>query len=200
MPRITPEKSGSRNLCAFLDMIAYAEIGARMLNDSDDGYNVLVGSLPGKMQLFDSYSDHPRKVIQVSANLRSSAAGRYQILSRFWDHYKRQLDLPDFGPVSQDRYAIQQIREQRALDDVHAGRFDRAVGKVANIWASMPGAGYGQHERKLDELRQAYIDAGGRFEGDTEEPAQDTERPGQLDRIEAKVDQLIALQLRDGGA
>lgn len=199
MPRITPDKAGSRNLCAFLDMLAYAEIGTRMLNDSDDGYNVLVGSLPGKMTLFDSYADHPRQVVQVSDNLRSSAAGRYQILSRYWDHYKAQIGLPDFGPLSQDRYAIQQIREQRALDDVHAGRFAKAVAKVANIWASMPGAGYGQHERKLGDLRQAYLDAGGRLEGDAEVPEDDSDNPDQLDRIEEKVDQLIALQLRDGG-
>lgn len=190
MPRITPEQAGSRNMCAFLDMLAFAEIGERMLADprTDDGYKVMVGSMPSNLKLIDSYRDHPRQVIQVNARLRSTAAGRYQILSRYWDHYKAQLGLPDFGPKSQDRYAIQQIREQRALDDVHAGRFDQAVAKVANIWASMPGAGYGQHEHKLVDLRGAYRKAGGRFEGEPPPEAQETT---QLDRIEAKLDELL---------
>lgn len=168
MPRITPDQAGSRNCCAFLDTLAFAEIGREMLADprTDDGYRVLVGSIPSKLKLIESYADHPRQVIQVRKGLRSSAAGRYQILSRFWDHYRRQLGLPDFGPLSQDRYAIQQIREQRALDDVHAGRFDQAVAKCANIWASMPGAGYGQHEYSLDRLRLEYRRAGGAFEGE----------------------------------
>jgi len=103
---IKPEDAG-KNVVPFLDMIAYSEIGPRLLAESDDGYNVLVGG-----ELFDSYADHPRKVIEVRPGLRSSAAGRYQILSRYWDHYRIQLQLPDFGPLSQDRYAIQQLKEQ----------------------------------------------------------------------------------------
>lgn len=203
MPRISQEQAGSRNMLAFLDTIAYAEIGRTMLADprTDDGYKVIVGSLPGRLKLMDSYDDHPRKLVRINARLSSTAAGRYQILARFWDHYKRQLKLPDFGPESQDRYAIQQIREQRALDDVHAGRFDEAVRKVANIWASFPGAGYNQPEKQLEELREAYRQAGGRYAGEApdDEPAQ-VDQESQLDRIEAKVDQLIALQQRDGGS
>ena len=53
------------------------------------------------------------------------------------------------------------IREQYALADVYAGRFDVAVEKCSNIWASLPGNLYGQHQNALVDLRQAFTDAGG---------------------------------------
>lgn len=160
MAVISPEDAGT-NVVPFLDMIAWSEIGPRLLAASDDGYNVLVGG-----ELFAGYADHPRKVIEVRPGLRSSAAGRYQILSRFWDHYRIQLQLPDFGPLSQDRYAIQQLKEQRAMPLICGGLFDQAVTKVANIWASLPGAGYGQNEQRIGDLRDVYINAGGKLSAD----------------------------------
>lgn len=146
------------NLNAFLAMIARSEGTADL---GDRGYNVLVGSTPKQPILFGSYADHPRTKVQLQPGLISTAAGRYQILARFFDAYKVQLRLQDFGPDAQDLIATQMIREQRALDDVVAGNFDSAVAKCANIWASLPGAGYGQHENKLVALRQAFTDAGG---------------------------------------
>lgn len=154
------------NLKAFLDMIAASEIGPKSLAASDNGYNVLVGGhlfddkgTPDV--LFDDYADHPRKVVDLGRGLKSSAAGRYQILARYYDAYKKTLNLSDFSPASQDKIATQLIKEQRALGDVEAGRFDLAIDKCANIWASLPGAGYGQHENTLAYLRYHYINAGG---------------------------------------
>ena len=143
---------------AFLDMIAYSEIGAALLAVSDNGYNVLVGSTADAPLLFDSYADHPRI---RNEKLNSTAAGRYQVLLRYFVAYKALLDLPDFGYDSQDAIALQYLKECHALDDINAGNFESAVGKCAHIWASLPGAGYGQHENKLAGLKQAYIDAGG---------------------------------------
>jgi len=71
------------------------------------------------------------------------------------------LGLPDFSPVSQDLIAIQQIRERRALELIKAGQVVQSISFGRNIWASLPGAGYGQHERKLDDLLAAYRKAGG---------------------------------------
>jgi muramidase (phage lysozyme) len=71
------------------------------------------------------------------------------------------LKLSDFGPDAQDAVALQQIRECHALDEINAGQFEQAVHLCAHIWASLPGAGYGQHENKLAALQQAYTDAGG---------------------------------------
>jgi len=149
------------NQKAFLDMIAHSELGADLLAVSDNGYDVIVGSTAKKPILFSSYSDHPRRLIKINDGLSSTAAGRYQLLARWFDAYKRMLKLPDFSPASQDAIALQQIREQRALPDIEAGRFADAVRKVSNIWASLPGAGYGQHENQLAALQAAYVNAGG---------------------------------------
>ena len=146
------------NVQAFLYAIASSEGTAGI---GDRGYNVLVGSTAKQPLLFGSYHDHPRTKIQLSATLVSTAAGRYQILARYFDAYKVQLKLPDFGPASQDAIALQMIREQGAYADVCAGRFDAAIEKCRNIWASFPGANYGQHENRLTDLRQAFISAGG---------------------------------------
>lgn len=152
------------NLRAFLDMIAVSELGERLLAVSDNGYNVIVGSTPDKPILFSDYKDHPRKLITLSKlGIKSTAAGRYQLLARYFDAYKEMLKLKDFSPVSQDIVAVQQIKEQRALGDIDAGRFDLAVSKVKNIWASLPGAGYGQHENSIDRLRTAYLKSGGKI-------------------------------------
>lgn len=144
--RITVKPEYAARIDAFLDMIAYAEGTVRF--GSENGYNVIVGG-----STFNDYNDHPRRTIDLpKLGIKSTAAGRYQILSRYWDAYKKQMDLPDFGPDSQDRYAIQQIREQGAYSDVVNGNFHAAIRKCANIWASLPGAGYGQREVNRDEL------------------------------------------------
>lgn len=156
----TPDTSmpmdGDRNARAFLDMIAAAEGTA---GQPDDGYRTLFG-----YGTFDSYSDHPRVRVPFG-NTYSTAAGRYQILARTWDGLVSKLGrgaLPDFGPDNQDRAALELIRERGALNDVRAGRVAAAVGKVAKVWASLPGAGYaGQGMRSNDFILAAYRNAGG---------------------------------------
>lgn len=149
------------NQGAFLDMLAYSEIGAKLLAISDNGYNVIVGSTPTKPILFASYADHPRRKVNLGNGLWSSAAGRYQILGRYFTSYKKSLNLPDFSPASQDAIALQMIKEQGALPALGRGDFEEAVILCANIWASLPGAGYGQHEHKLSTLQLSYVQAGG---------------------------------------
>lgn len=146
------------NMRAFLDMIAYSEIGSMLLAVSDNGYNVCVGSTPQRPILFSDYSKHP-KLYNKATN--SDAAGRYQFMGRYWGHYQNFLQLPDFGHYSQDKWAIQLIKECRAVDDIEAGRFADAVHKCRSRWASLPGAGYGQHENNLSALESAYKKAGG---------------------------------------
>lgn len=148
----------NQNRKAFLDMLAHSEIGSGLLAVSDNGYNVLVGSTPSNPLLFDSYADHPN-VYNAACN--STAAGRYQLLHRWWPPYKSLLGLNDFSPDSQDAVALQQIKERGALPDIDAGHFPEAVAKCKNIWASLPGAGYSQHENSLANLQAAYVTAGG---------------------------------------
>lgn len=146
------------NLAAFLDMIAWAEgTDNGRQRTMDRGYDVVVGG-----DNFVGYADHPRIMVSLPAlKIKSSAAGRYQLLSRYFDAYKRSLNLSDFSPASQDKIAIQQIRERRAIPAIERGDFETAVKAVKNIWASMPGAGYGQHEQHILKLAAAYEAAGG---------------------------------------
>lgn len=148
-----PTETKARNRRAFLAMIAAAEGTA---GRGDNGYNVLVGG-----SLFSGYADHPRRLVKLNPSLSSTAAGRYQLLSRNFDFYKKKLHLLDFTPESQDKIALQQIRECRALDDVDAGRLEDAIRKCRTIWASFPESGYGQKERSSEFMETAYLEAGG---------------------------------------
>jgi muramidase (phage lysozyme) len=80
---------------------------------------------------------------------------------KYWEFYRDQLHLPDFGKDSQDRWATQLIRECHALDDIEAGHIFVAIGKCCKRWASFEGAGYGQRENSAIELAAAYRRAGG---------------------------------------
>lgn len=146
---------------AFLDMIAWSELGEELLDLSDNGYNVIVGSTPSRPIIFHDYSDHPRRLITIRHGLKSSAAGRYQILARIYDAYRQPLHLCNFVPDSQDRIAIKLITECDAIDDIIHGDIKAAIAKCASRWASLPGAGYGQHEHKISPLIEAFKDAGG---------------------------------------
>lgn len=147
----------SPNLKAFLDMIAYSEGTDNGRQKTDNhGYDVIVGG-----DTFTDYSDHPNRLVWLNKGLASTAAGRYQLLYRYWKVYKEQLGLKDFSPASQDAVAIQQIKECKALDDIEKGYISVAITKCARIWASLPGAGYGQHENNLPSLLAYYQQDGG---------------------------------------
>jgi muramidase (phage lysozyme) len=134
---------------AFLSMISHSE-GTDKYGD-DSGYNVIVGG-----SLFSDYSDHPRQLVHLTKTLRSTAAGRYQILSKYYDAYKKQLHLPDFGHESQDKIAIQLITECSAINDIESGNIKSAIAKCKSRWASFPASGYSQHENSADDLIAFY--------------------------------------------
>ncbi|NDP60089.1 MAG: glycoside hydrolase family 104 protein [Oxalobacteraceae bacterium] len=156
----------SANLHAFLDMLAVSEGTSTSPATKNDGYDVIVTGLDKKPEIFTDFSRHPfsggraSKVIN-HRGLKSNASGRYQFMLRDYVHYRDLLRLPDFGPDSQDKWALQLIKEQRALPDIEAGNFAQAVHKCRNIWASLPGAGYGQPEHPIAMLQLAYLQAGG---------------------------------------
>ncbi|MCY1293147.1 Phage lysozyme [compost metagenome] len=160
MARLSAAQAGA-NVLAFLDMLAWSEGTDHPRQPTkDQGYDVIVGGAT-----FTGYADHPRRLVDLPRlGIKSSAAGRYQLLSRYWDAYRKSLNLQGgFTPANQDRVAIQQIRERRALADIQAGRIAEAIGKCRNIWASLPGAGYGQNEHSLEDLLAHYVAAGGRL-------------------------------------
>ena len=45
---------------------------------------------------------------------------------------------------------MQQIKEPAALPMIDRGDIRQAIDRCSNIWASLPGAGYGQFEHKAD--------------------------------------------------
>ena len=142
---------------AFLDMLAWSEgTDNGRQKTRNHGYDVIVGG-----ELFTDYSDHPRKLVTLNPKLKSTGAGRYQLLSRWWDAYRKQLGLKDFSPKSQDAAALQQIKERGALPMIDRGDIRQAIDRCSNIWASLPGAGYGQSEHKADSLIAKFKEAGG---------------------------------------
>ena len=64
---------------AFLDMLAWSEeLDNGRQKTRNHGYDVIVGG-----ELFTDYSDHPRKLVTLNPKLKSTGAGRYQLLSRY---------------------------------------------------------------------------------------------------------------------
>lgn len=153
------------NRRAFRDMLAYSEGVAPGV----DGYRTMFGG-----RLCASLADHPRQYFPFRDKNgvlhTTSAAGRYQFLVRTWDALAAKLQLPDFGPASQDAACDELVRQRGALADVDAGRIGDAIAKCAPTWASLPGSAASrggedpQHENKLADLAAAYRGAGGTLE------------------------------------
>ena len=110
------------------------------------GYDVIVGG-----ELFTDYSDHPRKLVTLNPKLKSTGAGRYQLLSRWWDAYRNSWPERLLSK-SQDAVALQQIKGVALYTMIDRGDIRQAIDRCSNIWASLPGAGYGQFEHKADSL------------------------------------------------
>ena len=53
------------------------------------------------------------------------------------------------------------IKERGALPMIDRGDIRQAIDRCSNIWASLPGAGYGQFEHKADSLIAKFKEAGG---------------------------------------
>ena len=60
------------------------------------GYDVIVGG-----ELFTDYSDHPRKLVTLNPKLKSTGAGRYQLLFPL-DAYRKAAWPERFSSESQD--------------------------------------------------------------------------------------------------
>ena len=118
------------------------------------GYDVIVA------ETVTDYSDHPRKLVTLNPKLKSTGAGRYQLLSRWWDAYRKQLGLKTSLEKS-GRCGIAAIKERGALPMIDRGDIRQAIDRCSNIWASLPGAGYGQFEHKADSLIAKFKEAGG---------------------------------------
>ena len=129
---------------AFLDMLAWSEgTDNGRQKTRNHGYDVIVGG-----ELFTDYSDlSPRKLVTLNPKLKSTGAGRYQLLSRWWDAYCKQLGL-SFSRKVRTLWHCSELRSV-ALYYGDRGDIRQAIDRCSNIWASLPGAGYGQFSIRL---------------------------------------------------
>jgi muramidase (phage lysozyme) len=153
---VTPSPS----LKYFLDLIAWSEGTSTSPITQNKGYDVIVTGIHGP-SIFTDYSDHPfahggKVQWRLDPPSYSTAAGRYQLLARYWKSYRIQLALSDYSPASQDAVALQQMKQRGAVDKVLAGDIAGAVGACSNIWASFPGNTYGQGSHRMDSLLNQY--------------------------------------------
>ena len=139
---------------AFLDMLAWSEgTDNGRQKTRNHGYDVIVGG-----ELFTDYSDHPRKLVTLNPKLKSTGAGRYQLLSV--GGMPTASSLAELLSEKSGRCGIA-ADGRGALPMIDRGDIHQAIDRCSNIWASLPGAGYGQFEHKADSLIAKFKEAGG---------------------------------------
>lgn len=124
------------NVRKFLNFLSKAE-GA--------GYNTIVGG-----KTFTDFSRHPNVVGVTTKDGPSTAAGAYQITGTTYKRVANKLGITDFSEASQDKIAIELLREKGAYDDVSQGNWQGAINKIGGTWASLPSSPYGQTKRTME--------------------------------------------------
>ena len=142
---------------ALNDSIAYAE-GTRSY--SKDGYNVLFS-----FKLFDNCEVHPNQCLKFGSSC-STAAGRYQFLTKTWSSVKSAESLDSFEPENQERgarYLVTSVRHVTVPDSrpMTASEFSIAMSKLSYEWASLPPGRYGQPNKSLSQMRTLYCSLAG---------------------------------------
>lgn len=135
-----PSSSYHPNVAKFLGVLGQAE-GA--------GYGTIVGGSE-----FNNYTEHPRVVGLRTAEGPSTAAGRYQITKTTYDDTAKKLGINDFSPASQDKIAIQLIKDKGAYEDVVRGDYNSAMKKLGGVWASLPSSKYSQPKLTQEQFNK----------------------------------------------
>lgn len=159
------------NQAAFLSTVADSEGTARSL----DAYRVCYRAQPPKAShIIVSFADHPaitgewdgEPLDHLGASyvgLKSTAAGRYQIIKHTWMEAKLACRLSSFNPDSQDLAALWLIKSCGALTAVNMGNVAQAVQLCSNQWASFTNSNApGQPHQNLAFLLDAFAQAGGK--------------------------------------
>lgn len=161
------------NVKKFLDFLGQSE-GA--------DYDVIVG---GKERITD-FSKHPKIVGLRTAEGPSTAAGKYQITGTTYDRVAKKLGVSDFSPETQDRIALELIKERGAFEDVQSGNWEAAINKLGDEWASLPSSKYSQPKRDWAFVQKHLGISGGQlpemqFASKSQEPLVPTQGPAQAD-------------------
>jgi muramidase (phage lysozyme) len=157
-PEFNAAATPDTNIGAMLSVIAWAE-GA----DYDVSYTG---------QKFSGFADHPRSA-HTANGISSDAAGRYQFLSPTWDGLKSKLKLKDFSPESQDKAAIELMKQCHGYGYAVRGDVAGFADRCWPTWASLASSSGQklddrQPTRPIAELEKKFAEfqaAGGKFAG-----------------------------------
>lgn len=93
--------------------------------------------------------DHMCKAAGLNSPCYSTAAGAYQMIRPTWTRLRDQLDLEDFSKDSQDRAAVELLRQNGIIAMIEAGEIEAAIKKAGKVWAGLPGNTYQQSPKQL---------------------------------------------------
>ena len=132
---------------AFLDMLAWSEgTDNGRQKTRNHGYDVIVGGELLLITRSPSQTCHAKPKTQI--NRRRTLPASFPLVGCL-----PQAAWPErLLSESQDAVALQQIGKRGALPMIDRGDIRQAIDRYLNIWASLPGAGYGQFEHKADSL------------------------------------------------
>ncbi|MBP3945116.1 glycoside hydrolase family 104 protein [Psychrobacter sp. K31L] len=154
------------NVRKFLDLISYTE------GTQGNGYRTAFGG--GKL---NSLNDHPRYLKSFTQtdgkSNKTSAAGRYQFVSKTWDGVARQYGLRDFSPQNQDLGAVALLFQRGAIPALLKGDYQTAIKKTGDEWASLPSSNYKQNKRSWDNVNKFLGGKIGNVSNDYEQPQVD---------------------------
>ena len=104
----------------------------------------------------------PRKLCHAKPKTQINRRWTLPASSRWWGCLPQAAWPERLSPKSQDAVALQQIKECGALTRIDRGDIRQAIEFCcSNIWASLPGAGYGQFEHKAGQPSCKFKEAGG---------------------------------------
>ena len=135
------------NRKAFLDMLAWSEgTDNGRQKTRNHGYDVIVGG-----ELFTDYSDHPRKLVTLNPKLKLAAPtlpASFPLVG-----CAHRAAWPErLSEKVRTLWHCSRLRSVALLPMIDRGDIRQAIDRCSNIWASLPGAGYGQFEYKADSL------------------------------------------------
>lgn len=127
--------------------------GGRFEGYADHPWGDLYEWRGGSVKRVDSprWSQVPVIVSGANKGDRSTAAGRYQIMSRTWVQNRDSFGLPDFAPDSQDKFAFLLLRQAGALRDYERGDLAGAIRKAARLWTSLPTSTTGESQLSMSQ-------------------------------------------------
>ena len=110
----------------------------------------------------EPFTDYPITLANLSLptqNSNQQAPDATSFFSCWWDAYRKQFT--ERLSEKSGRCGIAADRPWRFTYAIDRGDIRQAIDRCSNIWASLPGAGYGQFEHKADSLDCKFKEAGG---------------------------------------